>query len=231
MATKPAYFSYFDNFFLNLVISRPNYKALAEFTLAAVRKAALGSAFDGYLTALETAIKNFDENLADRNDPTQGTTEAYRTARKAWLTFVDDTMKDYVTPRLRRLPVYADFKALSKRKLAALNQQALPTAAEALVKLYETHAAALNYPAVGADARTRLDDLKAAATARADDQALRNTTIVELAQDWVAIARALRRVKAQLELTFDEPEQVYAFFDFSKVKVYGGKKGVSGKSE
>ena len=39
-----------------------------------------------------------------------------------------------------------------------------------------------------------------------------------MAADRAALARALRRLKARLELTFEEPEKVYSFFDFSGTK-------------
>lgn len=42
---------------------------------------------------------------------------------------------------------------------------------------------------------------------------------LDLADDRAAIAHAQRRLKAQLELTFDKAEKVYSFFDFSAAKV------------
>ena len=76
---------------------------------------------------LQTAIVGFNENLTDRTQSMAGGTDAYHLARTAWLEFVDDTMKAYVTPKLRKLPVYADFKKFGKSKLSALRQPDLLT--------------------------------------------------------------------------------------------------------
>jgi hypothetical protein len=214
----PAYFSYFDNFFLYLRISRPNFKAAAEYTLTAGRAANLGAALTPYLDELAAALKGFDEKLTERTASTQGDTEAYRTARTAWLTFVDDTMKDLVTPKLRKLPAYADFKQYGKSRLRVLDQQELPVQSQALVKLYATHAKALGQPALATDAQNVLSRLTAVSEQRDQADAAISGAIVGLAQDWMAVARALRRIKAQLELQFDEAEKVYSFFDFTKVK-------------
>ena len=95
-----AYSTYFDNLFLALRMARPDFKAQAQaqaqYALRAGHEAALGKTFDPLLADLEAAINGFDENLADRNQSTAAGTDAYHQARTAWLTFVDDTMKDYV---------------------------------------------------------------------------------------------------------------------------------------
>ena len=122
-----AYSTYFDNLFLTLRMARPDYKAQAQYSLLAAREAALGAAFAPLLAELETAIAGFDENLSDRNQSTAGGTDAYHLARTEFLEFVDDTLKDYITPKLRKLPVYADFKKFGKSKMAALKQPELLT--------------------------------------------------------------------------------------------------------
>jgi len=213
-----AYSSYFDNFFLYLRISRADFKASAEYTLTAGWASQEAEALAPYLTELATAITTFDENLTERNSSTRGGTEAYRTARTLWLTFVDDAMKDHVTPKLRKLPVYADFKQYSKSKLRSFDQAELPVKSQALLKLYAAHAAALGQPTLAADAQAALSRLTAVSEQRNQTDAAITGAITELTQDWIAVARALRRVKAQLELLFDEPAKVYSFFDFSKVK-------------
>ncbi|MBC8084316.1 MAG: hypothetical protein H7Z21_14015 [Hymenobacter sp.] len=212
------YLSYFDNFFLSLRISRPNFKASAAYTLTAGRAANLDAALTPYLDELATALTAFDENLTERNSSALGGTEAYRAARKAWLSFVDDTMKDYVTPKLRKLPVYADFRSFRKSQLSRLTQNELLISSQTLLKLYGTHAAALGQPALPTEAKAALDLLAATSQQRDETDATTTGAITELAQDWVAVARALRRVKAQLELLLDEPAAVYGFFDFSKIK-------------
>ncbi len=216
-----AYSTYFDNLFLGLRMARPDYKAQAQYSLRAVQQAALGAAFAPLLAVLETALAGFDEHLTDRNKSTAGGTAAFRTARAQWLAFVDDTMKDYVTPRLRKLPVYADFKAFGKSRLAGLNQPTLLTESKALLSLYAAQQAAL-YPTLGADAQQLYNALTAADETRDTQEGDITEAQLGLADDRLAIARAQRRLKAQLELTFDEPAKVYSFFDFSKAR--GNKK-------
>ena len=213
-----AYSTYFDNLFLALRMARPAYKAQAQYSLLAAREATLGAAFTPLLAELETAIAGFDENLSDRNQSTAGGTDAFRLARTEFLEFVDDTLKDYITPKLRKLPVYADFKKFGKSKMAALKQPELLTQAKALLKLYLDHQAAL-YPTLGADAKKRYEALTAADQTRDSQEATISDAILDLADDRAAIARAQRRLKAQLELTFEKPAKVYSFFDFSAAKV------------
>ena len=209
-----AYSTYFDNLFLSLRMARPDYKAQAAYSLRTLREAALGAAFTPLLADLETAIAGFDENLTDRNQSTAGGTEAFHAARTAWLEFVDDTMKDYVTPKLRKLPVYADFKRFSKSKLATLNQPTLLTQSKALLELYAAQQPAL-YPTLAADAGQRYAALDAADETRDTQDGDITDARLGLADDRAAIARAQRRLKAQLELKFEQPEKVYSFFDFS----------------
>ena len=214
---KGPYSTYFANPFRALLMSRPAYKAQAQYSLRAVTEAALGAPFAPLLAALDTAIAGFDENLADRSQSTMGGTEAFHEARAEWLEFVDDTMKDYVTPKLRKLPSYADFKKFGKGKLAALDQDTLITQARALLQLYTAHQVAL-YPALGADAKKRYDALVKADKTRDEQAATIGTAILDLADDRAAIAHAQRRLKAQLELSFEDPAKVYSFFDFSASK-------------
>ncbi|GAB3856004.1 hypothetical protein GCM10028822_27730 [Hymenobacter terrigena] len=218
-----AYFTYFTNPFESLRMDRPAYKAQAEYSLHAATTADLGAAFTPLLEELQTAIAGFDENLADRNQSTAGGTDAYHAARTEWLAFVDDTMKDYITPKLRKLPVYADFKKFGKSKLNALKQPELLTASKALVALYRAQQAAL-YPALGADAKKRYEAVVAATTARDNQDADIGAAILDLADDRAAIARAQRRLKAQLELKFEDEKKVYSFFDFSAAKLPKNKK-------
>ena len=216
-----AYATYFDNLFLSLRMARPDYKAQAQYSLRTLREAALGAAFTPLLAELETAITSFDENLAERDQPTASDTEAFHTARTQWLEFVDDAMKDYVTPKLRKLPMYADFKKFGKSKLARRNQPKLLTDSKALVQLYVANQAAL-YPTLGADAQRLYDALDAADQTRDTQDGDITDAQLGLADDRAAIARAQRRLKAQLELKFEQPEKGYSFFDFSKAR--GNKK-------
>ncbi|WP_400191955.1 hypothetical protein [Hymenobacter sp. B81] len=214
----PAYQSYFDHFFATLPLSRVNFKASGTSTLAALREADLGTAFAPHLTELEAALAGFDDALTEADAPTAGDTAAFRAARKAWLAFVDDTMKDYVTPKLRRLPAYADFRRYGKSRLAALAQADLLQDSQQLLALYTEHAAALGRPTLPAEARAAYQPLPDAWDARDTTDAGIAAARTDLSADWLALARALRRVKAQLELRFDEPAEVYRFFDFSKVR-------------
>jgi hypothetical protein len=219
---KGAYATYFDNLFLGLRMSRPAYKAQAQYCRRAVTEAALGPALVPLLAALDTAIAGFDENLSDRTQSTAGGTGAYHAARAEWLTFVDDTMKDYVTPKLRKLPVYADFKKFGKSKLVALEQDDLLTQSKVLLALYLAQQNPPLYPELGQDAQQRYDALVKVDETRDTQDATIADAILDLAADRATIARAQRRLKAQLELTFEEPEKVYSFFDFSQAR--GNKK-------
>ena len=212
-----AYSTYFDNLFLSLRMARPAYKAQAQYSLRTLREAGLGAPFAPLLAALETAIAGFDENLSDRNQSTAGGTEAFHAARAKWLAFVDDTMKDHVTPKLRKLPVYADFKKFGKSRLAELNQPTLLARSKTLLDLYVSQQDAL-YPKLGADAQQLYDALDAADETRDNLDGDISEAQLALADDRAAIAHAQRRLKAQLELTFDQPEKVYRFFDFTKAR-------------
>jgi len=212
-----AYSTYFDNLFLSLRMARPEFKAQAQYSLRTIREAALGAAFTPLLAELETAITGFDENLAERNQSTAGGTEAFHAARTRWLEFVDDTMKDHVTPKLRKLPVYADFRKFSKSKLAELNQPRLLTDSKLLLALYVAQQAAL-YPTLGAAARQLYDALDTADESRDTQAGDISEAQLALADDRAAIARAQRRLKAQLELKFEDAAKVYSFFDFAKAR-------------
>lgn len=212
-----AYSTYFDNPFLSLRMARPDYKAQASYSLRTIREAALGAAFTPLLAELATAITGFDENLTDRNQSTAGGTGAFHEARTKWLAFVDDTMKDHVTPKLRKLPVYADFRKFGKSKLAALKQPKLLTESKLLLALYVAHQDAL-YPTLGADAQKLYDALNTADATRDTQDGDITEAQLALADDRAAIAHAQRRLKAQLELKFEQPEKVYSFFDFSKAE-------------
>ena len=210
--------TYFDNLFLALRMARPAYKAQAQYSLRAGQEAQLGPAFAPLLAALATAIGGFDESLTDSGQSTAGSTGAYHGARTEWLAFVGDTMLDFVTPRLRKLPVFADFKKFGKSKLAALDQPALLPASKALLQLYRDQQAALSYPTLGAEADALYLALVAADATRDTQDATITDARLDLATDRAAIARAQRRLKAQLELAFDQPEKVYSFFDFSQAE-------------
>ncbi|GAB3832391.1 hypothetical protein [Hymenobacter jeollabukensis] len=213
----PAYQSYFDNFFASLPISRANFKELGASTLRTLREAKLGAAFDPHEDALQAALNGFDGSLLDADESTTGDTEAFRTARRQWLTFVDDTMKDYVTPKLRKLPVYADFKKYQKTKLSQLPQVELLQQSKQLLELYQAYAATMKYPELPAEADAVYQQLAQAHAERDTNEATIGKARVALSGDWLALARALRRLKAQLELRFEEPAEVYRFFDFGRV--------------
>jgi hypothetical protein len=211
-----AYQRYFDNFFGTLRISRVNFKHLGANVLLAVREAQPGPSFAPCLAELEAAVNGFDVHLTEAGGATSGSTEAFRAARKTWLAFVDDTMKDYVTPRLRKRPEYADFLLYTKSKLARLDQAQLLQQSKLLLALYRQHQAALQYPALLADAHATYQQLVHADEARTIGEAIIDAARVAVPGDWQRLARALRRVKAQLEAHYDEPAEVYRFFDFGK---------------
>lgn len=214
---KGPYSTYFDNLFLALRMARPDYKAQALHCLRAIREAALGKLFDPLLAALEAAANDFDENLTDSTESTAGGTGAYHQARTEWLLFVDDTLKDHVTPKLRKLPVYADFKKYGKSKLAKRQQPELLTESAALLKLYAAHQDKL-YPTLAKEAAAKLQALTDVDETRDEQDAGIDIARLNLAGDRAAIARAQRRLKAQLELAFEDEERVYKFFDFSASK-------------
>jgi len=220
---KKKYFTYFENPFLALRMPRPAYKEQAQHTLRAVREADLGPAFEPLCEALETVIGEFDENLTEREEPTAGDTRAYHTKRAEWLTFVEDTYIDFVKPKLRKLDGFADFKPYGKSRLDALEQDDFIVKSNGLIKLYVKYEDKL-YPTLVKDARAKLKAMTDVDEHRDTQDAATGTTILDLADDRRAIALAQRRVKAQLELTFDDPERVYSFFDFSKAYLPKEKK-------
>ena len=214
-----SYSTYFDNPFLALRMARPAFKEQAQHVARAVREAKPGAAFDPLLTALDTAIAGFDDKLTDRVEPTAADTEAYRRARKDWLSFVDDAMKDNITPKLRKLPVYADFKKFGKSRLSELDQANLLIQSQQLLDLYAEHQTAVGRPTLAAEAAAKLKAVADLDALRDKEDATTTTLILDLATDRAAIARAQRRLKAQLELTFDDPAKVYSFFDFSQATI------------
>ena len=60
--------------------------------------------------------------------------------------------------------------------------------------------------------------MAAADETRDAQAAATDAALLGLAQDRAAIARAQRRLKAQLELTYDDPAKVYSFFDFARAE-------------
>ncbi|UOQ74507.1 hypothetical protein [Hymenobacter cellulosilyticus] len=218
-----AYQSYFDNFFATLPMSRTNFKALGTATHLAVKQADLGAEFSAHLTALQAALDGFDENLTGADESTAGDTEGFRAARTQWLEFVDDAMKDHVTPRLRKLPAYANFRKYSKSKLAVLEQADLLQDSKLLLDLYTAHASDLGQPGLPAAARAAYQQLVNAQESRGIADAAKSQARVALSADWLKLAQALRRLKAQLELRFEDPKEVYRFFDFGKTYNAGRK--------
>ena len=216
---KKKYFTFFEIFFFGLRMTRPEYKEQAQHLLRAVREAKLGPEMEAECVAFEAVIDSFDENLTERQAPTEGETEDYHRKRQEWLDFVDDTMKDFVTPKLRKLPVYDDFKPFGKAKLSALKQDKFITNSQGLIKLYLANQKTMGYPTLGADAQKKLDAVTGIDATRDTHDATLDTTILDLGTDWKAIALAERRIKARLELLFDDPKKVYSFFDFSKAAV------------
>ncbi len=234
--SAPPYFSYFQNLFLTLVISRPNFRGLGQYTLDGLRQARtasrIGAEFDPLLAGLADSLQKFDATLGERLDPTAGDTEAFRQARTQWLAFVQEQQLKVVNAALYGKPALKDFRRLTRGKLAAMPQETLLINSGALAALYADNAAALqplyavhNPPVAGQPAETlaaratRLAAaLRAADSARDQgDQAI-DTAITTLAADWVALALALRRVKGMLEVVFDTDQEVYDFFDFSKAR-------------
>ncbi|MCC3158744.1 hypothetical protein LJ737_15980 [Hymenobacter sp. 15J16-1T3B] len=214
------YSAYFANFFTTLPVSRVRFHALGTAVLTALGAAELPAAFDPHLAELQAALNAFDVDLAEAGPAPAGNSAAYRAARRDWLTFVDDTMKDYVTPHLRKQPAYADFMRHRKSRLAQLDHASLLRQSKQLLALYDVHHAALQYPALPADARAVFQQLTQADNARTITEAILDAARVSAAGDWQRLARALRRVKAQLELHFDEPAAVYRFFDFAPGRNY-----------
>ena len=209
----------FENPFRTLPVSRVNFKALAQSALRTAQQAGLPATFTPTLSSLSTHIDSFDENLTERLDPTAGTTEAFRRARKAWLAFVDDTMKDYVTPRLRKDPAYADFGKFTRSKLRVLPQDELLADSKPLLGLYADHAAALGAPTLVADAQAAYDAMETADAGRDHKAAALDTAALALAGDRDEIATDLFALKNQLHLRFPhDSDKVYSFFDFSKVR-------------
>lgn len=216
---KRKYFTFFEIFFLGLRMTRPAYKEQAQHLLRAVREADLGDVMEAECEALEARINEFDENLAEREAPTEGDTSAYHTARQEWLDFVEDTYIDFVLRKLRKLPVFKSFKPFGKAKLAALKQADLLTKSAGLIKLYTENQTTMEYPTLAAEAKAKLKAVADIDETRDTKDGATDDTILDLADDKKAIALAERRIKAQLELKFDEPEKVYSFFDFSKAAV------------
>jgi hypothetical protein len=124
-----------------------------------------------------------------------------------------------VTPKLRKLPVYADFKKFGKSRLSELAQADLLIQSQQLIDLYTEHQTAAARPTLAAEAAVKLKAVADADELRDKEAAAQDTLILGLEADRTAIAKAQRRLKAQLELTFDDPAKVYSFFDFGKATI------------
>lgn len=220
MANNP-FRSYFGQFFLTLPISRTGFADLGRKAHDGVKAADLGSKFTAPLGRLNTALDGFDVNLTDRNTSRADDTEAQRLVRAAIVTFVDDTLIDFVNPKLRRLPALKQFKGLKKSAFRRLEHKDVNTQLGVFAGLLRTHAGALGTTDPADQADTLLKQWEKATRERTEGEQEVDDTILELAADWVAVARALREIQLLLLLDFlndaDGGEaRAYSFFDFGK---------------
>ena len=125
---------------------------------------------------------------------------------------VDDALKDDLTPKLRKLPEYADFRKFSKSHLSKLDQANLLAASRQLLSLCARHQAAAGRPKLVAEAGAVFQAVAAADEQRDQGAAATDTLILAPEADRAAVAKAQHRLKAQLELT-------YSIFDFSQAHV------------
>lgn len=215
-----AYQTYFQQFLLTLPISRPGFRVGAQFTYDAVRAAGLGGLFPAALTQLETAIGGLDVNLQVRGTSTADDTEAQRRMRAKIVAFVDDTLIDLVKPKLRKLVAYKSFKGLGKTEFKRIKQHELLGRLDVFAGLLTANAATLG-PAAGTEAAQLVAQWETVTKERTESTEEIDQSILDLALDWVAVARALRRIQLLLLLQFiDEADggeaRAYAYFNFSE---------------
>jgi hypothetical protein len=215
-----AYRSMFDQFFLSLPISRPGFATMGQKLYDGVNAAALGGAFPAALAGLKAALGGFDVKLTIRETSTADDTEAQRLVRKAIADFVDDTMIDFVKPKLRRLPALKQYKGLTRSAFRRLGHKEVQTQLDVFRALLADHAGPLGTTAPAEQAAALLVQWKNATKARTESEQTIDDSILDLAQDWVLVAQAMRRIQLLLLLEFLEDAdggeaRAYSYFDFS----------------
>lgn len=218
-----AYRSMFDQFFLTLPISREGFATMGQKLYDGVKAAGLGGAFPAALAKLKTALDGFDVNLTVRGTSTADDTEAQRLVRQAIATFVDDTLIDYVKPKLRRLPALKQFKGLTRSAFRRLEHKDVLTQLDIFKGLLTTHAGPLGSTEPATAAGALLTQWKNATKERTEGEQTIDDSIVALAGDWVLVAQAMRRIQLLLLLEFIEEADggeahAYSYFDFSGVR-------------
>ena len=182
-----------------------------------------GGGFPAALTMLKTALGGFDVNLTVRGTSTADDTEAQRVVRKAIATFVDDTLIDFVRPKLRRLPALKQFKGLNRSLFRRLPHKDVPTQLDVFRALLVQHAGPLGSTVPAADAAALLLQWQEATRERTEGEQTIDDSITDLAEDWVKVAQAMRRIQLLLLLEFVEDAdggeaRAYSYFDFSGVR-------------
>lgn len=223
-----AYRSSFDQLFLHLPISRSGFAQMGQHLYDGVSAAALGGEIPAALAQLQSALAGFDLNLTVRNTSTADDTEAQRRVRQAIATFVDDTLIDFVRPKLRRLPALKQFKGLTRTAFRRIPQQELLPQLDVFRALLAEHAGALGSPAPATQAAALLAEWAAATKGRTEGAQTIDDSILALSADWVLVAQAMRRLQLLLLLAFlDDADggeaRAYSYFDFTGTRSRAGK--------
>ncbi len=225
-------FSYTANFFLTLDVSRPNFKAQAQYTATAVgRDAALPAALQTRAAALTAAIGPFNEKLVSSTQAAAA--ETFGTARAAARELLNTQVRRLIAVRYEpRSPGYDRFLPQGKEEYNDADEDTYFTLFERYARAVNAETPAFAYPPTdnsattpAQDATAMLNRLRATRTAVDTFEAKQQQTATDITADWRAVAVAQWRLWLGLADHFatdpDYRERIYNYFDFSQLQSQG----------
>ncbi|WP_210516896.1 hypothetical protein [Hymenobacter terricola] len=216
----------FENFFLNLKISREGLAAFGDFTAMAVAAPGVEALIAGHGADLKTAVAGLRDDMVTRRGQggsSQTSTSAEQTAYDAFKLFLAATDKKVLAPYLfdhadDHDTYYPDnlgglTQALVKQRLTRLTAytQALETSPDETVR------------AQGAPARALLKKYEKASTTKTTARTALQQTIGDLGPSAVAVVEALWDVHtAACYVHRREPMRARQYFDFASLPSRAG---------
>ena len=225
-------FSYTANFLLTLNVSRPNFKAQAQYTATAVgADAALPAALQARAVALTAAIGPFNEKLVSSTQAAAA--ETFGTARAAARELLNTQLRRLIAVRYGpRSPGYDRFLPQGKEEYNAADEGTYFTLFERYAQAMNAETPAFAYPPTdnsattpAQDATALLNRLRATRAAVDTYEAKQQQTTTDITADWRAVAVAQWRLWLGLADHFaadpDYRERIYNYFDFSQMRSQG----------
>jgi hypothetical protein len=209
----------YENFFLNLKISRPSLAKFADFTAEAIDAAGVDALIKGHREALMRVLTVFRQGMTERTGQSGGSQTGTRAEQEAF-----DLFKEFINETdVKALQPYffdkaADEETFYPDQLAGLTQapkkerltrltaytQALEAAEPAAVK------------ACGTRARVLLGEYEQARTAKTRARTALQDTIANLGPEAIAVAEALWDIDTAARYAHRrEPMQARKYFDYA----------------